>query len=925
MRKISLLIGLLLFISGLFAQNNSQFISQSAPSMLDENEAFSVSIVFKNTGSTTWTSATNYKLGTQNPQDNTFWGIGTRIALPHDVEPGEEVTFSANLITPENGGGLQWQMVQDGVAWFGEKSDIHYINIISDLALDSLLTGSSLFSIDSHVVGTYMFHWYKSCEGQVLGPWIPLEGRVNWTGDLDFWKRMIKQSMAANIDVYYLELIPYMEQERINLFRALFELRREGWDVPKVCPFFDPRITYSIYGYNGDASTEEGKDEIVGHYIRFYNQYFSQNPDLYADDYIYTQDNIPVLDVYRVEINIDNLDQLTRNDVANRLSAEFGEEHPIFNNSIKLIANHSYETFSFADERFFHYESPGQYYKRSWKGDIRTAMVKPGFWSSNLSNPGIFLPRDGGSHYRDAWNEVEAAGDFLRVFVETFNEYDQGSGIYAARTDTIYKKTTGGINNTYTDTWSSTNDPYEYIKITAEGASKFNDHDELNSKILWHNIPDTLSRGETFRAKVVIRNIGNTQWNAENNFKFGEQENEDPVLFGSTRYLIDDTQDDIPEYGGIFKGRAKTFAIEITSPDMAGSYITHWGMLQEGVAWFGDVLEVPISVSESYYHMDFESLCIGDSILWHDDYYSVSGFYYDSSLTVGGHDSIHRLDLSIISIDPSVTQNDRKLSANYSGANYQWIDCVSSELMEGETSQNFTTTVDGSYAVIITDGDCVETSDCYSVIGVEFESLCIGDSMLWHDDYYSVAGFYYDSLLTVGGHDSIYRLDLNIISIDPSVVNSEENFKAKYDGANYQWINCATSEAIEGETSQYFTATENGDYAVIITDGECVDTSLCYSATGVGIKDVNGNVNQFKTYPNPVSKNGTLNIDGDFRKNDRMLIFGINGNVVYEERILSEKKNLHLSPQLINMNEGLYIIQIIGNNTIQTKKIIIKN
>ena len=129
MRKISLLIGLLLFFSGLFAQNNSQFISQSAPSVLDVNEAFSVSIVFKNTGSTTWTSATNYKLGTQNPQDNTFWGIGPRIALPHDVEPGEEVTFSANLITPENGGGLQWQMVQDGVAWFGEKSDIHYINI----------------------------------------------------------------------------------------------------------------------------------------------------------------------------------------------------------------------------------------------------------------------------------------------------------------------------------------------------------------------------------------------------------------------------------------------------------------------------------------------------------------------------------------------------------------------------------------------------------------------------------------------------------------------------------------------------------------------------------------------------------------------------------------------------------------------------
>ena len=46
--------------------------------------------------------------------------------LPHDVASGEEVTFSATLTAPSEEGIyiIQWRMVQDGVEWFGDKSDI---------------------------------------------------------------------------------------------------------------------------------------------------------------------------------------------------------------------------------------------------------------------------------------------------------------------------------------------------------------------------------------------------------------------------------------------------------------------------------------------------------------------------------------------------------------------------------------------------------------------------------------------------------------------------------------------------------------------------------------------------------------------------------------------------------------------------------
>jgi len=558
-----------------------------------------VSFIFKNTGTTTWEMANLYRLGAQLPEDNIIWG-SNRINLPNDVVPNNQVTINFTFTAPNQIGAyyFQWQMVQDGVEWFGEKSIQVIIPVVSDIN-DSLMSAGHHLSVSSHIVATSFFHWYDINGGQLSGPWIPINGRATWTGGVEFWKQMIKEVMDANIDVLYVELIPFMEDKRVNLFIALNLLRSEGWDIPKVCPFLDPEITYSILGFNGDASTQSGKDEIVGHYMRFFNQYYSVNTDAFADDYIYTQDGSPVLDVWHVHLHIDYYNQLTRNDVTSRLSVAFGVSHSIFNNSIKMVTNAISPTFTFADEKVYQFEEQQYKIDKDWNG-INTSLLKPGYWDQNVRNPGYQLVRDGGTHYANSWNQVNADPSIDRVLIESFNEYDEGSGIYAAQTDTIYKKTDGGMNNTGNDTWSSTNNPFEYINTTTIGASQFNDNQELNAKIIWHNIPDTMQAGETFTATILVRNEGDIQWNASNNFKFGEQEFADSVLFGPARYLLNDTMDEISIYSGIFRGRVKIFNIEITAPtDTLGTFITHWGMLQEFVTWFGDTLEVPITVIDT--------------------------------------------------------------------------------------------------------------------------------------------------------------------------------------------------------------------------------------------------------------------------------------------------------------------------------------
>ncbi len=121
-----------LFISFLFisvvlsAQNKAQFISQTVPDSISPGQIFDISVTFKNTGNKTWTSSGNYRCGTQAPQDNVFWNGVNRVTLPNDVAPEQEVTFAVTLSAPEDEGVyvIQWQMVQDGVEWFGEKSEI---------------------------------------------------------------------------------------------------------------------------------------------------------------------------------------------------------------------------------------------------------------------------------------------------------------------------------------------------------------------------------------------------------------------------------------------------------------------------------------------------------------------------------------------------------------------------------------------------------------------------------------------------------------------------------------------------------------------------------------------------------------------------------------------------------------------------------
>ena len=104
--------------------NNAAFVSQSVPATMTAGESYAVTVSMLNQGTTTWTPGQAYRLGSQNPQDNTIWMTTTNRVnlLPGDsVSPGATTTFSFVVKAPGSPGSynFQWRMVRDGVEWFG--------------------------------------------------------------------------------------------------------------------------------------------------------------------------------------------------------------------------------------------------------------------------------------------------------------------------------------------------------------------------------------------------------------------------------------------------------------------------------------------------------------------------------------------------------------------------------------------------------------------------------------------------------------------------------------------------------------------------------------------------------------------------------------------------------------------------------------
>ena len=105
---------------------SAEIVSHDTPTMIERGESYNVDIVVKNTGDR-WSEENQIRLCIfQDGKD-----FGYRINLPEDVtvEPGQEYTFVLyNFRSPAgNATYLEYQMLQEGIQYFGEKERVDIV------------------------------------------------------------------------------------------------------------------------------------------------------------------------------------------------------------------------------------------------------------------------------------------------------------------------------------------------------------------------------------------------------------------------------------------------------------------------------------------------------------------------------------------------------------------------------------------------------------------------------------------------------------------------------------------------------------------------------------------------------------------------------------------------------------------------------
>ncbi len=121
--------------SAVCAADNAAFVAQNVPTAMTAGQTSTVTVTMQNTGTTSWAPSRDlgYKLGTQNPQDNTLWTGATRVYMNpgESVIPGQSKVFTFNITAPTTPGtyNFQWRMVHEAVAWFGASSPNVAVNV----------------------------------------------------------------------------------------------------------------------------------------------------------------------------------------------------------------------------------------------------------------------------------------------------------------------------------------------------------------------------------------------------------------------------------------------------------------------------------------------------------------------------------------------------------------------------------------------------------------------------------------------------------------------------------------------------------------------------------------------------------------------------------------------------------------------------
>ena len=302
--------------------------------------------------------------------------------------------------------------------------------------------------------------------------------------------------------------------------------------------------------------------------------------------------------------------------------------------------------------------------------------------------------------------------------------------------------------------------------------------------------------------------------------------------------------------------------------------------------------------------------------------YNATGMYADSVMTTAGYDVTYlNLTVAITPSDLLVLESSNALTSQFPSqplGSYQWIDCSTNLPISGETNQSFLPIIGGSYAVIISDGVCLDTSLCFPISLTTTETVTGCGQYTWplNNQTYNTTGLYLDSVMTSVGYDLVYlNLTIPITPMDLVVVDSNNVLYSLFPiqiTTSYQWIDCSTNLPVTGATSQWFAPMQGGSYAVIISEGNCSDTTDCTTVAFANIESlVESN---FSIFPNPTNDFVKISFEG---AGAQLEIIDSKGKILYSNQVDNGDRI-----DMTHFDSGLYLFNFQSSEKNETLRVI---
>jgi len=140
---------------------------------------------------------------------------------------------------------------------------------------------------------------------------------------------------------------------------------------------------------------------------------------------------------------------------------------------------------------------------------------------------------------------------------------------------------------------------------------------------------------------------------------------------------------------------------------------------------------------------------------------------------------------------------------------------------------------------------------------------------------------------------------------------------ANQNGAPYQWLDCDNGNSpIALATNQSYATTANGNFAVEITLGSCIDTSACQNVSTVRAKEIG--MSTISIYPNPTKELIHVNF-GALQGAVNYTLTSIEGRLIKEQQNVTEKS---VTFDLSNESKGIYLLKVDNTSSVNVFRIV---